>query len=190
MFERFTDRARRVLVVAQEEAERLGHNFLGTEHVLLGLLEGEGVAAKVLRAQGFTADDVRRQVVEIIGRGAGAADTSNAEALATIGIDLDEVTAAVEEAFGPGALDRAATKRRKRFIGGAPPFTPRVKKQLELSLREALSLGHSYIGTEHMLLGAVRLGGGVAYEVLRTRMDPATLRDAVIDELKRLRPGA
>ncbi|MGH9044749.1 MAG: Clp protease N-terminal domain-containing protein, partial [Acidimicrobiales bacterium] len=124
MFERFTDRARRVLVLAQEEARMLNHSFIGTEHILLGLIhEGEGVAAKALEALGITLEAVREKVEETVGM-AGTSPT------------------------------------------GSPPFTPRAKKVLELSLREALQLGHSYIGTEHMLLGLVREGEGVAAQVL------------------------
>ena len=124
MFERFTDRARRVLVLAQEEARELNHAFIGTEHILLGLIrEGEGVAAKALDALGVTFEAVREKVEEAIGSNANPTP-------------------------------------------GSPPFTPRAKKVLELSLREALQLGHSYIGTEHMLLGLVREGDGVAAQVL------------------------
>ncbi len=124
MFERFTDRARRVLVLAQEEARLLNHSFIGTEHILLGLIhEGEGVAAKALESLGISLEAVRGKVEETIGM-AGSAPS------------------------------------------GSPPFTPRAKKVLELSLREALQLGHSYIGTEHMLLGLVREGEGVAAQVL------------------------
>ena len=124
MFERFTDRARRVLVLAQEEARLLNHSFIGTEHILLGLIhEGEGVAAKALESMGISLEAVREKVEETIGM-AGSAPS------------------------------------------GSPPFTPRAKKVLELSLREALQLGHSYIGTEHMLLGLVREGEGVAAQVL------------------------
>jgi len=126
MFERFTDRARRVLVLAQEEARQLNHSFIGTEHILLGLIhEGEGLAAK---------------------------------ALDSLGISLEAVRAKVEETMGPAGT--APT--------GSPPFTPRAKKVLELSLREALQLGHNYIGTEHMLLGLVREGEGVAAQVLQS----------------------
>jgi hypothetical protein len=124
VFERFTDRARRVLVLAQEEARLLNHNFIGTEHILLGLIhEGEGVAAK---------------------------------ALESLGISLEAVRSKVDETVGSA---RSSTT-------GSPPFTPRAKKVLELSLREALQLGHNYIGTEHLLLGLVREGEGVAVQVL------------------------
>jgi ATP-dependent Clp protease ATP-binding subunit ClpC len=126
LFERFTDRARRVLVLAQEEARLLNHSFIGTEHILLGLIhEGEGLAAKALEALGISLEAVREKVEETIGP-AGSAPT------------------------------------------GSPPFTPRAKKVLELSLREALQLGHNYIGTEHMLLGLVREGEGVAAQVLQS----------------------
>ena len=124
MFERFTDRARRVVVLAQDEARRLNHDYIGTEHILLGLVqEGEGVAAQALEALGIGLDAVRHQVEEIVGRG-------------------------------------------KDTPGGHIPFTPRAKKVLELSLREALQLGHDYIGTEHILLGLIREGEGVAAQVL------------------------
>src|SRR5258705_6690339 len=124
MFERFTDRARRVVVLAQEEARMLNHNYIGTEHILLGLIhEGEGVAAKALESLGVSQEAVRRQVEEIIGQG-------------------------------------------ERAPSGHIPFTPRAKKVLELALREALQLGHNYIGTEHILLGLIREGEGVAAQVL------------------------
>jgi ATP-dependent Clp protease ATP-binding subunit ClpC len=139
LFERFTDRARRVLVLAQEEARDLNHAFIGTEHILLGLIrEGEGVAAKALDALGVTFDAVREKVEETIG-----ANTNPSP--------------------------------------GSPPFTPRAKKVLELSLREALQLGHSYIGTEHMLLGLVREGDGVAAQVLNEMgADMSRVRTQVI----------
>src|SRR5918996_3407186 len=124
MFERFTERARQVVVLAQDEARLLKHNYIGTEHILLGLLrEEEGLAARVLETLGITVEEVRAQVARIVGSG-------------------DEVTT------------------------GQIPFTPRAKKVLELSLREALGLGHNYIGTEHVLLGLIREGEGVAARVL------------------------
>jgi ATP-dependent Clp protease ATP-binding subunit ClpC len=124
MFERFTDRARRVVVLAQEEARMLNHNYIGTEHILLGLIhEGEGVAAKALESLGISLEAVRQKVEEIIGHG-------------------------------------------QQSPSGHIPFTPRAKKVLELSLREALQINHSYIGTEHILLGLIREGEGVAAQVL------------------------
>jgi ATP-dependent Clp protease ATP-binding subunit ClpA len=190
MFERFTKRARESLVLAQAEAVALGDYFTGTEHLLLGMLaEGGGVAAKVLTARGLTLEGARAAVVEAVGRGPrGAAPVGDAEALASIGIDLEAITTAVEASFGKGALDRAKAKKR---LGMGPPFVPRAKEALELALREALALGHDYIGTEHLLLGIVRLQEGVGYEVIRAVVaEPASLRQDVADELNRLRPGA
>ena len=142
MFERFTDRARRVLVLAQEEARVLDHNFIGTEHLLLGLIhEGEGVAAKALESLGISLEAVREKVAETVGPSGSSAT-------------------------------------------GSPPFTPRSKKVLELSLREALQLGHNYIGTEHILLGLVREGEGVAATVLQfLGADLARVRQQVIQLL-------
>ena len=142
MFERFTDRARRVVVLAQEEARLLNHNYIGTEHILLGLIhEGEGVAAKALESLGISLEAVRAQVEEIIGHGGQAPS-------------------------------------------GHIPFTPRAKKVLELSLREALQLGHNYIGTEHILLGLIREGEGVAAQVLvKLGADLSRVRQQVIQLL-------
>jgi ATP-dependent Clp protease ATP-binding subunit ClpC len=139
MFERFTDRARRVVVLAQEEARLLNHNYIGTEHLLLGLInEGEGLAAKALDSLGVTLEQVRSQVEEMIGVG-------------------------------------TATPQ------GHIPFTPRAKKVLELSLREALQLGHNYIGTEHILLGLLREGEGVAAQVLmKLNLDMQKVRQTVL----------
>ena len=142
MFERFTDRARRVVVLAQEEARLLNHNYIGTEHILLGLIhEGEGVAAKSLESLGISLEAVRAQVEEIIGQGGNSPS-------------------------------------------GHIPFTPRAKKVLELSLREALQLGHNYIGTEHILLGLIREGEGVAAQVLvKLGADLSRVRQQVIQQL-------
>src|SRR6187401_3543778 len=142
MFERFTDRARRVVVLAQEEAKMLNHNYIGTEHILLGLIhEGEGVAAKALESLGISLEAVRSQVEEMIGQGGSSPS-------------------------------------------GHIPFTPRAKKVLELSLREALQLGHNYIGTEHILLGLIREGEGVAAQVLvKLGADLSRVRQQVIQLL-------
>ena len=139
MFERFTDRARRVVVLAQEEARMLNHNYIGTEHILLGLIhEGEGVAAKALESMGISLTAVRAQVEETIGQG-------------------------------------------QNPTSGHIPFTPRAKKVLELSLREALQLGHNYIGTEHILLGLMREGEGVAVKILeKLGADLGRVRQQVI----------
>ena len=148
MFERFTDRARRVVVLAQEEARMLNHNYIGTEHILLGLIhEGEGVAAKALEAMGISLGAVREQVQETIGQG-------------------------------------------QQAPSGHIPFTPRAKKVLELSLREALQLGHNYIGTEHILLGLIREGEGVAAQVLvNLGADLGRVRQQVIQLLSGYQGG-
>lgn len=190
MFERFTRRARSVIAHTQNEAVALGHNFLGTEHILLGLTrEAEGVAARVLTKSGVGYEDVRREVVTMIGLGEGASGLRDAEALATIGIDLEAVTAAVEDAFGPGALDQP--RQAKQRQGKTPEFVPRAKKLMEIALREAKTLDHNYIGTEHLLLAILRLHEGVAFAVLELLTPPADkLRDAVMQELQQLQRGA
>ena len=148
MFERFTDRARRVVVLAQEEARLLNHSYIGTEHILLGLIhEGEGVAAKAMESLGISLEAVRSQVEEIIGQGGSSPS-------------------------------------------GHIPFTPRAKKVLELSLREALQLGHNYIGTEHILLGLIREGEGVAAQVLvKLGADLSRVRQQVIQLLSGYQGG-
>jgi ATP-dependent Clp protease ATP-binding subunit ClpC len=148
MFERFTDRARRVVVLAQEEARKLNHNYIGTEHILLGLIqEGEGHAAKALEELNISIENVKNEVVEIIGEG-------------------------------------------QQSPSGHIPFTPRAKKVLELSLREALQLGHNYIGTEHILLGLIREGEGVAAQVLKKLgAELAQVRQTVIKLISSSSPG-
>jgi ATP-dependent Clp protease ATP-binding subunit ClpC len=139
MFERFTNRARHVVVLSQEEARLLNHNYIGTEHILLGLLgEPESIGGQVLASFGLTLDGVREEVVGKIGRG-------------------------------------------KKQLSGHIPFTPRAKKTLELSLREALAIKHNYIGTEHILLGLIREGEGVAAQILRDHADLAQIRAAVLE---------
>jgi ATP-dependent Clp protease ATP-binding subunit ClpC len=147
MFERFTDQARRVVVLAQEEARRLDHNYIGTEHILLGLIrEGDGIAAKTLESLEISLDAVRQKVEDIIGHG-------------------------------------------KKTPSGHIPFTPRSKKVLELSLRESLELGHNYIGTEHILLGLIREGEGVAAQVLRDLGAQLTeVRERVLDLVRESPP--
>jgi len=172
MFERLTTEARQVLVLAQEEALSLGHGHIGTEHLLLGLLDtSDGVAAEVLADSGAEAGDVRAAVERIVGRGRPAHD--DAAALRAIGIDLDVVRATIEESFGPGALDaarRPARRRRRQrkcfALPGHPPFTPRSKKVLELALRQALALHHDHIDTEHILLGLLTEGEGLGCRIL------------------------
>ena len=185
MFERFTEPARKVTVDAQLVARRLGHSHIGTEHLLLGLLETDGVAAQVLGGLGITATAVEREIVTEVGR--GPLGTGDAEALGAIGIDLDEVRRRMEASFGPGALhwhpDPRCRGERPRL--GHVPFSPRAKKVLELSLREALALKHRYIGTEHLLLGLVREGEGLAMLVLtRLGAGPQAIRARVLDALR------
>jgi ATP-dependent Clp protease ATP-binding subunit ClpA len=177
MFERFTHRARATVVAAQDEARRAGANHIGTEHLLMGMLAvGEGKAYEALQATGITLESVRAETDRQLGRRPGGFAGDDADALRTIGIDLDAVTESVERSFGPGALAGVAGSRK-----GHIPFTPGAKKVLELSLREALQLGHNYIGTEHVLLGLIRGGDGLAVTVLKAGgVDLAELRDRVV----------
>jgi ATP-dependent Clp protease ATP-binding subunit ClpC len=148
LFERFTERSRQIVVLAQDEARALGHNYIGTEHILLGLLrEEEGLAARVLESLDITVEEVREQVERVVGRG-----------------------------------DNAVT--------GQIPFTPRAKRVLELALGEALTLGHSYIGTEHVLLGIARENSGVASRILLDfDAEADKIRAAVIGVLGGMPPG-
>jgi len=195
MFERFTAAARESVVEAQAEARRLQHNYIGPEHILLGLLAGpDTTAGRVLLRLGIDSEAVRTHVVTIVGSHAPA--EPDASALDAIGIDLDAVRRRVEEAFGPGALDRALSsqpcgrrrwgRRRQGRTGafGHIPFTPRAKKVLELSLREALRLGHNYIGPEHVLLGLLREEQGLAAQILvRRGLAIESIRAHVLEEL-------
>jgi ATP-dependent Clp protease ATP-binding subunit ClpA len=161
MFERFTDDARQAIVAAQQEAGALRHGWIGTEHVLLGVLVTGGDGAELLAGFGVDAQGVRDDVVRLIGRGD---DDIDPDALATLGIDLDAVRERVEKAFGPGALSRPGG------CGGArTPFTARAKKAIELAFRDATALGARDIRAEHLVLGLLREGDGVAAQVLATR---------------------
>jgi ATP-dependent Clp protease ATP-binding subunit ClpA len=220
MFERFTDGARQVVVRAQQEARRLGHNYIGCEHLLLAAAEADEPAGAVLRDQGVTPERVQAEMLRILGSGlvAGPADPLHGldrEALAAIGIDLDVVRARIEAAFGPDALARAVLAhkrgaqacrrsrrpawgkgpvaelvrarrarraRRDALPGPAPravnrplpgpaprghiPFTPRAKKSLELSLREAMALHDDYIGVQHLVLAQLAMRDGMARMIL------------------------
>lgn len=185
MFERFTDRARRVLALAQDDALALGHNFLGTEHILLGLIEeADGVAGRALSGFGLDAATVRADIGDIVGCPGGAGGPIDAEVLRTIGIDLDEVIKASAESFGAHRVCKAMQTPGSGKVG-APAFVPRAKKVLELALREALTLGHNYIGTEHLLLAIIREGQGVAAQILVKRTPGlAAVREAVIETLQ------
>ena len=216
MFERFNDGARHVVVQAQKEARRLGHDYIGCEHLLLAAARASEPAGAVLRDQGVTPERVEAEIVRTIGRGsAGPADPLHGldrEALAAIGIDLDVVRARLEAAFGPEALDRAVLAhkraaqagrrgrrpawskgpvaelmRRRRARRGTPPgpgprsvsrrlpgpaagghlpFTPRAKKSLELSLREAKVLHDDYIGVQHLILAQLAISDGMPRPIL------------------------
>ena len=183
MFERFSDEARQVVVRAQEEARRLRHPYIGTEHLLLALLGGDGdPATTALRDRDLDPADLRRRIVGIV---TPSGDDLDPEALATLGIDLEEVRRVTEASFGPGALDIPGGKP---VPSGHIPFTRRAKKTLELSLRESLRLGHKYIGTGHILLGILREGEGLAAQVLaNTGVDLDELRD---DVARRIPPKA
>ena len=148
-FDRFTERARKVILLAKEEAKRFNHDYIGTEHLLLGLVkEGEGVAAAVLASLGLDFESIRQETERLVQPGAGAA------------------------------------------IGGDIPFTPRAKKVVELAMDEARNLGHNYIGTEHILLGLIREGEGVASQVLLNMgLDLKKLRDEVLNLLGSSVPG-
>jgi ATP-dependent Clp protease ATP-binding subunit ClpA len=182
MFERFSEKARTVVVLAQQKARERGDETIGTEHLLRALFAvPDNLAVVVL--EGFS---VRRADVEADldrQRSAAAGSTSDATALAALGIDLDEVRRRVEEAFGPGALDRVRRPRGRRW-GGHIPFTKGSKKALELALREAVGLGHNYIGTEHLLLGLLR-GEGPARDVLVDRGVRLDVARVIVEELVR-----
>jgi ATP-dependent Clp protease ATP-binding subunit ClpA len=216
MFERFTDAARHLVVQAQHEARRFGHNYIGCEHLLLAATRADGPAGAVLRDQGVTPERVEEQILRMIGRGSGTDPLQglDREALAAIGIDLDVVRARLEAAFGPDALDRAivahrrggrpARPRRGPALGKGPvarlmhvrrsrrarraefaapvrlaarplpdspprghiPFTPRAKKSLELSLREAKARHDDYIGLEHLVLAQLAMSDGMTRTIL------------------------
>ncbi len=162
MFERFTKDARQAVALAQDEAAALRHGWIGTEHVLLGVLRTGGDGARLLAGFGVDAAGVRADVVRIVGRGDDEIDPA---ALATLGIDLETVRERVERAFGPGALSRRGRCRRGG-VGTRIPFCPRAKKAIELTLREAISLGERDLRSEHLVLGLLREGDGVAAQVL------------------------
>jgi hypothetical protein len=235
MFERYTDSARQVIVRAQEDARRLGHGYIGSEHLLLAAAEADEPAGAILRDHGVTPERVEAEIARAIGRGpaAGPGDPLRGldrEALAAIGIDLDVVRARIEAAFGPDALDRAVVahkraahaggrfgrpawgkgpvaelmrrRRRRRARRGAPlgpapralgprfpapppgghiPFTPRAKKSLQLSLREANALHDDCIGVQHIILAQLAIGDGMARVILSALgASSESLRAAII----------
>jgi ATP-dependent Clp protease ATP-binding subunit ClpA len=192
MFERFTDQARAAVVAAQDEARSLGHGWIGTEHLLLGLLaDGDSSVTRRLGELGLTHDAVRAQVLGEIGPGR----VDDTDALRDIGIDLEAVRRRVEDRFGPGALDRAALRRsgRRRWLGrrrrrcsddppsGHIPFCAPAKKSLELALREAVAAGSREIRAEHLALGLMRSEGLVVRIVTALGVTPDAVRRVVRD---------
>jgi ATP-dependent Clp protease ATP-binding subunit ClpA len=190
MFERFTDDARRAVSLAQEEAHALRHGWIGTEHLLLGVAApASGVGARILERLRLDASTIRGDIEREIGAGDDF-DPGDEEALRSLGIDLDQVRRAAEEAFGPGALDRPIIRGRRRcdtpWTSGRLPFTPRAKKSLELALRWATTMRSGSIGTEHILLGLASDRDGLAARILRLHgVELADVRGAVEDDAGR-----
>jgi ATP-dependent Clp protease ATP-binding subunit ClpA len=182
VFERFTEKARLVVTGAQEQARERNADAIRSEHLLAGLFAvPDNLAVTVLGAFGVDREDVESEIGKLRPDGRPAPD---AEALATLGIDLDEVRRQVDEAFGPGALDRtraAANRGRRMHI----PFDRTAKKVLELALREALRLKHNYIGTEHILLGMLHTETGAAYHILVSRGVRQDASRIIVEELVR-----
>ena len=183
MFERFTTQARTVVTLAQQEARKLGRPNIGTQHVLLGILGTPGTAGlRALDALGIRERDVREDVRRL-DRDRSAFSDQDADALRSVGIDLDEVRRSVEQTFGSGALEAGASAAARSWTGHVP-FTAGSKKALELALREAIHLGHRSIGTEHLLLGLVRDDTCLAARILAARgADRERVRAAVLREI-------
>ncbi len=223
MFERFTHDARRAVAQAQEHARRLGHHYIGCEHLLLAAASADAPASAAVREHGVTPEGVETAIVRLVGRGQAASlfSAADREALASIGIDLDAVQARIEAAFGPGAfavaapgpcrrgrpgsrnspLARLLRRRRRCRARGATalhyatpgahptghiPFTPRAKKSLEHSLREAKARHDSHIGVEHLMLALVGMNDGAVPPILSALgTTQATLRAAILDRYRR-----
>ena len=180
MPERFTDDARQVVVLASEQARRLGHGFIGGEHLLYGLASADGEVGAVLRERGVTPERVEAEFVRLTGpentAGGSLFDTLDRDALATIGIDLDTVRERIEAAFGPAALApeapaprrwrRSRASRRPGCVTGELPFTRRAKKCLESSLREAHAHSSGHLGAEHIALALLAMDDGVPHRIL------------------------
>jgi ATP-dependent Clp protease ATP-binding subunit ClpA len=188
VFERFTADARRIVVLGMELAHDLKHDYLGTEHLLLALARtGPNIATRSMIASGFDPVRARHDLERLVGPGADGLTESDAAALRTIGVDLDEVRRRTEAAFGRGALERRRLwhgRRRSRVCG--LPFMPNAKKALELALREAIALGHRWIGPEHMLLGLLREGSMAAELLVAQGIELGNLRDEVIRDIRDL----
>jgi ATP-dependent Clp protease ATP-binding subunit ClpA len=182
MFERFTGPARAVVGRARREARDLRHPYIGTEHLLLALVSEEGgVAYGVLHQAGLDAARVRADIERLVAKPAKILTDDDAAALRTIGIDLDAVLARIEESFGPDAPHPPASRRRRWWLVDGTRFSQRARKVLELALREAVRLHDNVIGTEHLLLGLVREGNGLAAKILTDAgLDLADLRRATL----------
>lgn len=177
MFEKFTNLAKRSITLSQDEAITLGHDYIGTEHLLLGLVRvPEGMAGEILGEQGVTADQVRAQTLRLLEAAGVSANGGReaTEALAIIGIDVEEIRRRADDTFGPG-----------RFKFPRPAYTRRARQVLELTLRESADLGHDFIGTEHLLLALLTEGEGVGVQALGgIGVDPAALRTTVLDRVR------
>lgn len=189
MFERLSASTHEVLAAAQREAAELSHYYIGTEHLLLGLLDQPGgVAVDVLRAVGLPRDYVRSEVVRLVGVGCGGLGPDEAHALSAIGIDLDTVRSRLEDSFGEGVLDfpqeaGAGRSRRRTSFRIGLRFTRRAQKCVELALREARRLGQDRIAPEHLLLGLIGEGGGIAAQILGGKQPLREIRDRLLAEL-------
>ena len=200
MFKQFTREGRELLVRAQEHARRLGHCWVGCEHLLLGVADSQTTVGSVLRARGLQPDELDEAIAAVVGVCPKPGSQDDKEALAALGIDLDEVCRAVEASFGPGALEEVARRRRshrnwhrlrRRAATGTsctpgPPFTPKAKRGLEIALRESLRLKHDHIGIEHLALALLLRDDTAAWKViLHLGAAPGELRR----EIEGLHPG-
>lgn len=185
MFERFTSSARSTVVRAQQEAVRAGDGWIGTEHLVVALADDDGVAGEVLRSAGITAEAARSAREG----GSGRADDLDADALKSIGIDLDDVRRSVEESFGAGALDGPSPapplRRWLRRLGGHVPLTPDAKKALERAVRQAVSTSDPHIGSEHLLLGVLDAEGSGRAVLTDLGADLAALRASTLERSRR-----
>ncbi|HEX3489920.1 MAG TPA: Clp protease N-terminal domain-containing protein [Streptosporangiaceae bacterium] len=177
MFEKFTNLAKRSITLSQDEAVTLGHDYIGTEHILLGLVRvRQGLAGEILSEQGVTADQVRAETLRLLEAAGVSANGGReaTEALAAIGIDVEEIRPRADDTLGPG-----------RFRFPRPAFTMRAKRVLELTLRESMELGHDEIGTEHLLLGLLAEGEGVGVAALgAVGVDSVALRTTVLERVR------
>ena len=189
MFERFTEEAREIVIRARHDATELHHRQIGTEHLLLSLTQDTGMAGDLLHSAGLDADTTRAHIERLVPPAQGLLSQQDAEALRSVGIDLDAVLARIEESFGPDALLPPRDHGRGWFgrkRTGTGRFGPRAKKVLELSLREALRLKDNHIGSGHLLLGLLREGEGLAAKILKDAgVDFAVLRAQTAQALRR-----